>query len=156
MRSKRGKMIRDEKACLRWKYSRGLEALGLFQKSYSTHWCHWVHPLAFMVQKSVCECVLFVCIYAFSGAAMHLLCSSSLWLMQSFVERFCWHKTRLYHYEGPPSPLPFGVWWINSTGCIGWPWTAPALPGDWLTVSGYAENPFPVICFGPQPLALPL
>lgn len=32
------KMIRDEKACLRWrKYSRGLEALGLFQKSYSTH-----------------------------------------------------------------------------------------------------------------------
>ena len=31
-------MIRDEKACLRWrKYSRGLEALGLFQKSYSTH-----------------------------------------------------------------------------------------------------------------------
>lgn len=37
VRSKRGK-IRDEKACLRWrKYSRGLEALGLFQKSYSTH-----------------------------------------------------------------------------------------------------------------------
>lgn len=34
----REEMIRDEKACLRWrKYSRGLEALGLFQKSYSTH-----------------------------------------------------------------------------------------------------------------------
>lgn len=37
VRSKREK-IRDEKACLRWrKYSRGLEALGLFQKSHSTH-----------------------------------------------------------------------------------------------------------------------
>lgn len=38
MRSRREKTIRDEKACLRRrKYSRGLEALGLFQKSYSIH-----------------------------------------------------------------------------------------------------------------------
>lgn len=46
-------MIRDEKACLRWrKYSRGLEALGLFQKSYTdvTGCTHWLS----CYKRSVC------------------------------------------------------------------------------------------------------
>lgn len=133
VRSKRGK-IRDEKACLGWrKYSRGLEAQGPSQKSCSTHWCHWVHPLAFMLQKSVRVCVLSTCFQA------QLLYSSPLWLLLG-----------AFRYV-----FLFAVTWINSTGCIDWSWTAPC-PAQQLTVSGYAENPFPVICFGSQPLALPL
>lgn len=52
--------IRDEKASMRWrKYSRGLEALGLFQKSYADvtgciRWLSWHKRSVFLC------CVFFV------------------------------------------------------------------------------------------------
>lgn len=132
VRSKRGK-IRDEKACLGWrKYSRGLEAQGPSQKSCSTHWCHWVHHWL-SCYKRVCECVFCLRVLKCSCSTAPP-CGCYLELLDKFL---------------------FTVSWINSTGCIDWSWTAPC-PAQQLTVSGYAENPFPVICFGSQPLALPL
>lgn len=76
-------MIRDEKACLRWrKYSRGLEALGLFQKSYSNSLMSPGAAIGFHATK---ECVR-VCVVLCLSAAVHVLYSSSLWLLYTALE----------------------------------------------------------------------
>lgn len=87
-------------------------------------------PVGFHATKEVCFCGVFLCIHVIFSAFVYLLYSASMWLLcRAF---FCGRK-QLGCPRRPHLSVMLGVWCFDSTGCVGRPWTVPALLNNWLT-----------------------